>query len=563
MAVVVSAPPALSGELALFHTTDPLLSNSPVLVFHGPAASIGATSSRIQVHVFTPAGIGSYARLAVSPNSPYYSAVSNLPREEQGDEVCRGLAFGLKKYFADLPEGVRTTWCTQVRAPSPSALFGDDHIAILASRMTKIENVDEVIKNVTQAFGEQRQSWLDVDVVLPPGSIKETTKRSDSLSAEGISDSELVQQQYGRYAELVASLGHLTFLPTSKLKRAPSRPTAVGRSASFLKHQKENVRKEICELVETEGSYVDRMRELQGLTSTLGMDLGAATCQQLAQVFPSTIGDIVKINVRFLEALRAVSHATESAALQDIEATPEDQTTTQQARQDVTGDAQGVNAIAKCLCEWLPKFAESYGAYLRTQAQSTQLLRTLFRSADTALTAQLQEIGEQKLTSLLIEPVQRLPRYNLYIDSITKQLPVRHPAVKNLLKARDVITEICVQDDLDHGIARVEERLQSRVSGWPTDSRLDGRLITAVDCLELAPPFAFEGSDGQPLMLLLFSDSLVMLEKVDKASVSAKSFLTEIDTGVKVPNTESRTPQDLRFLRRIRLDVLDLSLIHI
>ena len=72
MAVAIPAPPALSGELSLFHTTDPLLSNSPVLVFHGPAATIGATSSRIQVHVFTAAGYGSYARLAVSPNSPFY-----------------------------------------------------------------------------------------------------------------------------------------------------------------------------------------------------------------------------------------------------------------------------------------------------------------------------------------------------------------------------------------------------------------------------------------------------------------------------------------------------------
>ena len=30
MAVVVAAPPALSGDLALYHTTDPLLANSPL-----------------------------------------------------------------------------------------------------------------------------------------------------------------------------------------------------------------------------------------------------------------------------------------------------------------------------------------------------------------------------------------------------------------------------------------------------------------------------------------------------------------------------------------------------
>ena len=181
MAVVVSAPPALLGDLALFHTTDPLLANSSVLVFHGPAATIGATSSRIQVHVFTSAGVGSFARLAVSPNSPFYSAVTNLPREEQGDEVCRGLAFGLKKYFAELPDAIKKAWCAQTKAPSAGMLFGDAHVAILASRMTRIDNIEEITKVIEQAFGEQRQSWLDVDVVLPPGSIREATVRTESI----------------------------------------------------------------------------------------------------------------------------------------------------------------------------------------------------------------------------------------------------------------------------------------------------------------------------------------------------------------------------------------------
>ncbi|KAI7160415.1 hypothetical protein KC316_g13008, partial [Hortaea werneckii] len=220
MAVVVPGPPALSGDLALFHTTDPLLSNSPVLIFHGPAATIGATSSRIQVHVFTPAGFGSYARLAVSPTSPLYSAVNNLPREEQGDEVCRGLAFGLKRYFSELPETVKKQWCTQAKAPSPGMMFGDDHIAVLATRMTRIDNVDEAITIIDQAFGEQRQSWLDVDVVLPPGSIKESQRRSESIGSEDASEPEQVQERYGKYAELIAGFGDTAFLPTSNLKRA-------------------------------------------------------------------------------------------------------------------------------------------------------------------------------------------------------------------------------------------------------------------------------------------------------------------------------------------------------
>ncbi|KAK4544435.1 hypothetical protein LTR36_004326 [Oleoguttula mirabilis] len=557
MAVVLPAPPALSGDLALFHTTDPLLANSPVLVYHGAAASIGATSSRIQVHVFTPAGLGSYARLAVSPNSPFYSAVNNLPREEQGDEVCRGLAFGLKKYFAELPESVKKTWCAQVKAPSPGMLFGDDHIAVLASRMTRIENVEEVTKAIEGAFAEQRQSWLDVDVVLPPGSIKETTKRIDSNETEDPSDHQSLHQMYGRYADLIASLGDIAFMPTSKLKRAPSRPTAVGRGASFLKHQKENVRRELCELVDTEESYVERLKELQDISANVGADLKTTSRQQLQSVFPGTIGSILYVNSSFLQALRTAFDDTESTALEDIEATTDNHVTAVQARQNILADTQGIVAIAKCMCERLPQFAEAYGPYLRSQAESSQLLRRLFRSSDTALIAQLQEIGEQKLSSLLIEPVQRLPRYSLYIDSLTKQLPVGHPGIKHLLRARDIVSEICAQDDSAADDAGVVEKLRSRVSAWPTDCLIAGRFVTAVDYTTLSTPYALSGCDAQQGILLLFTDGLLMLDKCGNGSLTARSLHTDLEGGslaLQPTATRPGTPHELRFSRRVQLN---------
>lgn len=563
MALVVPAPPALSGELALFHTTDPLLANSPVLIFHGPAATIGATSSRIQVHVFTPAGIGSYARLAVSPTSPLYSAVNNLPREEQGDEVCRGLAFGLKKYFSELPETVKKAWCAQAKAPPMGMLFGDDHIAVLATRMTKIENIDEVASIVEQAFGEQRQPWLDVDVVLPPGSIKEAPKRTDSIGSEEASDPEQLQSRYGRFADLVASLGDVAFLPTSTLKRAPSKATSIGRSASFLRHQKENVRKEMGELVDTEESYVERLKELTDLAANLGGDLKESARQQLQSVFPETLSSILDINSNFLSTLRALFDSTESTAAADIETTSEAQGTAEQIREDLLSDSQGIAAIAKCLCEWLPQFGEVYGPYLKAQADCSQHLRTLFRSADSALAAELQDAGEQRLTSLLIEPVQRLPRYTLYIDSITKQLPARHPAIKHLLKARDIVTDICTQDDGAGEAARVVEKLRTRVSNWPVDCSITGRLVTVVDFISLAPPFTLSGCEAESGVLLLFTDGIVLLEKDRESGVTAKTLHAELEGLItQRATTPGAGSQNLHFLRRVQLDALDCTESH-
>ncbi|KAK3071596.1 hypothetical protein LTR53_008333 [Teratosphaeriaceae sp. CCFEE 6253] len=543
MAVVVSAPPALSGDLALFHTTDPLLSNSPVLVFHGPAATIGAASSRIQVHVFTPAGVGSYTRLAISPNSPFYTAVSNLPREEQGDEVCRGLAFGLKKYFVELPENVKKTWCTQVKAPASGMLFGDDHIAVLASRMTRIDNVEEVITAIAEAYSEQRQSWLDVDVVLPPRSIKEASQRMESAGPEALSDPENLRLRYGRYAELIAALGDAAFLPTSKMKRAPSKATAVGRSTSFLRHQKESVRMELCELLDTEDSFVGRMKDLCEISSTIGADLKPGSQQQLRAVFPEALSAILTINTQFLDDLKTVFERTESAALQDIEATSETELTTQQSTQDPLDDAQGIGAAAKCLCEWLPRFAEPYTDYIKSQARSTDLLRNLFRTADTALLGALQDVGEQRLTSLLIEPIQRLPRYSLYIDSITKQLPARHPATKHLLKARDIISDICTSDDAALTAASITDRLRSRAACWPAECIISGRLMAVIDVTELAAP-------------------LLLLEKLTDHAPTARALQSELESGFATSQTAANHGQDLRYVKRVRLDACECTESH-
>ncbi|KAF2164880.1 hypothetical protein M409DRAFT_24785 [Zasmidium cellare ATCC 36951] len=559
MATVIPGPPALSGELALFHTTDPLLSNSPVLVFHGPASTIGATSSRIQVHVFTPAGLASYSRLSVSPNSPFYSAVSNLPREEQGDEVCRGLAFGLKKYFEELSEAVKKTWASQVKTPSPGALFGDDHIAILATRMNKVENVDDVVGDISEAFCEQRLSWLDIDVLLPAGTIAD---RSDSARSEDLDDHELLVQRYGRYADLIESLGDVTFLPTSKLKRAPSKANAIGRSTSFTKQQKENVRKELQELLNTEQSYVGRLEELQGLSGRLGADLKESLQQQLAQIFPPSITQILEINSGFLDAIKSVVESTEAAAEDDIENSQEIDPNTP-VTPEPGSDLQGVYPIAQCLLEWFPRFSDLYKDYLSSHARASQTLRVLLRNGD-SLTSELQDVGEQKLISLLIEPVQRLPRYNLYIDSITKQLPARHPALRPLLKARDIITETCAENEGTEATA-VVERLRARTLGWPADIDIKGRLITGADFVELCPPHSLERCDGVRGILLLFTDGIVVVEKSGKGKTTARSLVTELESGslpARSVESLSDTAGDLQFVRRLQLDAVQLTESH-
>ncbi|KAK4983417.1 hypothetical protein LTR28_002500, partial [Elasticomyces elasticus] len=295
---------------------------------------------------------------------------------------------------------------------------------MLASRMMKVDNVEGVIKDIQQALGEQTLSWIDVDVILPPASIRLPRDNDRHMGLDDTLDDDQAASRYGEYAPLINILGEPAFLPTSKLKRAPSRPISVGRSTSFLKRQKEVLRREMCELVDTEENYVNKMNDLVHHVAkdfrdkarghkplSWGPDEDA-----LAALFPPSLDKILEANSRFLDAIRGILNDTEEQAIQDIEMTPTDLTNGHQGHENV--DDTGILAFAKFLSLAFPKFADCYADYIQAHASFPQLLKNFTREPASSFSKRVQDTGEQRLMSMLIEPVQRLPRYNLYIDGI-------------------------------------------------------------------------------------------------------------------------------------------------
>ena len=573
MVVVVPPPPTLSPEaVSAFYVVDELLARSPLLIFYGPSATPTATSnnSRIQAHVFSPAGLQSYPRLTISPSSPLYSAVNCLPREEQGDEICRGLAFSLFKYFGELPQAVKYVWENMPtaigRLRSAPALFSDAHAAMLASKMIQVQNVKEVIKDVRQALAEQTVSWLDVDVVLPAGSMKELeTAGRDSILPDP-SEEDIAIARYGKYATLVKLFGEPAFLPTSRLRRQPSKPTVLNRGTTFLKKQKENIRREMCELLDTEESYVNKLYDLvhsvaedfRQKANNKSASSTSPSAEALKGLFPPSLDKILETNSGFLEELRRVIEDTENEAIQDIESTGEEGTAMPNVptRMDVTGTL----ALATCLRAWFPKFADCYVDYMQVHSQMSSFLRVFMKETGSSFSKRMQETGEQRLMSMLIEPVQRLPRYNLYIDNIAKQLPGRHPALKSLLKARDVISEICSQDKVTTSQpSRVIDYLRRTIPSWPMTFCPIGRLITAIDVVELPPPYRPDLQDPRciPSILLLFTDFIVILKKANKTSTTARGLMAQID-GVDVPPIDG-LGDDLSFRQALEICTFEMT----
>ncbi|KAL7932910.1 hypothetical protein V8C35DRAFT_65982 [Trichoderma chlorosporum] len=537
---------ALSPEnVALYHAPDPLLGQLPVLIFHGPSTTANYTlnSSRVQVHVFTPAGFQSFPRITISPSSPFYSVVNHLPREFQGDEVYRGLAFGLFRYFKELPENVKNhlkaVYPPKGKRPgSAPALFSEQHAADLVKEMVKSENTVDVVATLDEALQTQHVSNVDLDLILPPGSIvppQQSELEEMPDDEDDIMDPTL--RQYGLYTPLVKLFGEPVFLPTSKLRRAPSKPTPLNRNKTFTKDQKIELRMKMGELVDTEERYVLKVQELvktvandfRNKSKTRSLESLSPSEEELEKLFPKSSDGILQVNSAFVDELRKIMDETEEDAVKDMEIPTMNLSSSQKGKDTVrVKDPLGALAMAKLFLEWFPKFTQCYQDYIKASQHFPTLLNS-FLDQQSSFRQRVSQAGEQTIRSLLIEPVQRLPRYSLLIDQIIASLPITHPALQPMLKARDIITNICSMDDPLPDKPHVANRLRNMVEAWPADLEPQGRLILAADFLELSPPYQATVDSDDAGIFLLFSDYIIMLRKSGDNNMTGRDLLREID----------------------------------
>ncbi len=538
---ITSHSPVLSQDrLTAFHTADPLLNEDPIVALYGISSTIsasGAPNSRIQVHILTPAGLQSFPRLSISPSAAHYKAVESLPRAEQGDEVCRGLAFGLLKYFSELPEAAKNAWIQHsLRAsqPAPVRLFSEDHAAQLASHMTKVEDSAAVVRAVESAFAPQNVPFLDVDVVLPD----ELSKSRHGKPQTGDTD-RVHCVNYGIYAPLVAMLGDCSHSHKPATRQAHSITAPKNGPTNFTKVRKEGVRLEMCGLLDTEERYVDKLQELLTCITVDSPEIipprpisianpGVGVLENL--LLPS-LEQLFEGHSKFLEDLQHIISDTENAAIADIEATLEDPVHWGLTLQVPTLDATGATLLAECLLRWIPSFATNYENYFRHHAQLCRELKQLLSNGDSPYARHVHNIGEQRLMSLLIEPIQRLPRYNLYIANIIKSLPSGHQALGPLTNATVAIAKIC-SEDLRARSPSHRARLEQLVSSWPPGIACQGSFITAVDALKLQPPYDLENTNAEQdsHILLLFTDLLITLRKTSQSAPSAAHLALDLDT---------------------------------
>ena len=513
-----------------------------MLLFYGPSTTGNSTQngSRIQAHVFTLAGFQTFPRLTISPSSPLYAAVYHLPSDQQGDETCRGLAVSLLRYFAELSDASKATLkeLAARRRPNRVApmMFDEMHAGELASRMIRAEDSGGAIAYMKSALTPQSLTWLDVDIVLPPNTFNRASFSAGTDQSPSLDDNGLPFYSYGEHDSLINLLGSPSFLPTSKMRRAPSKPTAHSKSRSLLKEQKVSLRQEMNELADTEERYVEKLhilvdnmaldfrRRLRNVTFHEGGLSGNTTMAD--QLFPSCLSSILELNQKFCESIQETLQSTENEAISDIEGSLSFASFAIGGR---SRDPTGTATFAKELLKWFPEFLKPYQEFIRASTEFPNIINEGLQDGTTDIAVIINDIGEQQLRSALIEPVQRLPRYSLFIDNMVNLLPASHPALSSLLKARDIITDICALDTsnfIDN--TRTVSFLRNLIRDWPPSFSPHGRLINAVDVVQLKPPFG-SSQGGQAGLLLLFPDSIVHIVKTDSSAISARGILAEVD----------------------------------
>ncbi|KAL9607742.1 MAG: hypothetical protein Q9167_007372 [Letrouitia subvulpina] len=545
MATLTAPFPTLSADVvSLYVAKDVLLDNLPVLVFYGPSTIANATqsSSRIQAHIYSLAGLQSFPRLTIAPTSPLYTAIKHLPADLQGDEVFRGLAISILSYFAGASKATKDSLKELAARRRPNrlapAMFDEMHAGELASRMKRTDDTEEVLKYLRSAVSTQSISWVDIDLVLPTNTIERVMITEGTEKSPVIGDDGFPLYRYGPCSSFLSYFGSPGFLPTSKLRRAPSMPTAHSKARTLLKEQKIALRREMCELLDTERRYIEKIDNLVNVVITEirqcddARSEGSVRLRESSDLvnhlFPESLYGILNANKEFYFEIESTLAETEDMAIRDIEGTclaDTDSTNVASKRRDPTGTL----FFAKTLLRWFPKFLAPYQDYLRASSDFPHYISRLVLDGASKLSIKLQEFGEQRLRSMLIEPVQRLPRYSLFIDNMINQLPASHPAMTSLLKAKDFVTDICA---LDSGSAmdttKPSSSLRKMIRDWPSWLSPRGRLITALDVLELDPPYDTD-SNKKDCILLLFPDSLIIVQKTDANSLSARGILAEID----------------------------------
>lgn len=503
----------------IYYAEDPPLLPR-ILIFYWPVQAVGSLSStsRIRVTILSAAGFKSFGAFSVAPSSSYYSAVHKLPDERQRNDVSRGIAFSLCRYFSEIPAEVKQIIADENVHHGVGLKWGQSHAAQITCNMKKVTNADEVIATL-RTFCKERPS-SPITPIRPMNSIRKT--RPSILPPESGGPA------MSRFAPMVTPSKRISNLQAARTPSASGMPIPRKHtstpSQSHSVEQLESLRFKMCEFVDTEDRFITRLQELIELVSnqartpkSLSSKSWSSKNQKVMHAmlqFPSLLDQIKDLNLAFLDDIETALQNSEDASMVLLEQGKKTLDASQLPK-----DPMGVYSFAKVLLNHFPKFPTPYREYLDLHSQISSNIELFLKEGTTSV---------QQVPSLLMEPAQRISRYGLYIDMMIPNLPPSCTmAIRSLEKARKIIAEICEMEPAASTILdslRIEHEVRKRPLS-PT--KLLSGLTRSNGSVRGAP--ALTGSLRDRDMPRLFPSLGRSLSRRNKSRPGLTTILTEHD----------------------------------
>ncbi|RMZ89706.1 hypothetical protein DV736_g3067, partial [Chaetothyriales sp. CBS 134916] len=434
-----------------------------ILFFYWPVQAVGSlgSTSRIRTTILSAAGFRSFGAFSVAPSSGYYSAVHKLPDDKQRDDVARGIAFALCRYFSEVPQAIKNAITDENLKEGVGLKWGQTHAAQITCRMSKVLNVDEIIEAL-RPFSKERPGVL-LTPAGTPSSIRKT--RSSFLPLDQpFQTPNRHQPQTSPSSKRIPS-GSTRQTPSATHSPTLRKNAPVSAASRHSVQQLESLRFKMCEFVDTEDHYLSRLQELIDLVVSQGRTPKSLsskftnvskqkTVNGMVQ-FPSLLDRIRDLNLAFLDSIESVLQSTEDDALSFLHTASPEGTVSPAALKGK--DPLGVLAFAKVLLQHFPNLTIPYREYLDLHSLISSNLEQYLKEGTTSI---------QTAPSLLMEPAQRISRYGLYIDSMLPLIPsTSTTAIRTLEKARKIIAEICEMEPAASAILdslRIEHQARRR-----------------------------------------------------------------------------------------------------
>lgn len=319
----------------------------------------------------------------------------------------------------------------------------------------------------------------------------------------GISEeTELLSPDGGSGMVRTNTSGSISAIPSREPRPAENQPSGSGNPAKF--------ESQVQELVETERSYVRRIdalynRYAKPLRQRARDREGAIIPLYEAQRLFGNIGELLGANLAFLKEMEGLLQGQD-----------------------------GLDALKSCIGEVVHRHMACFGCYneyfgnfekAKHIEQSMTRSNKAFRDFSDHVKQTTPNLGNVSIRELIMEPVQRIPRYKLLLDGLIKSLPSAYSSQRTRLEDAAVLCSRIASCEVDEKTQRaaVLWSFGRNVQGFPAGLfSVRRKFIDAIDVDDfpidgpsaMFSPSAAVASRAVPCTLFLFDDSVLVAKRL-------------------------------------------------